>query len=219
MDEVYRQWFDASTVTVDVQMDNSEAFLTDLEIAELTGAPKNSTIIVKKTEKGISFEVANEIFESAMYRLLTVGETGVAISITNEGLELAVQYTGQGIGPRCVIKEIFAAKSLYEELRIEEILVHAYGNFASFDSYPYPMRGYYVWAMMGFDAEIPDGIRNALDKEYQHVTQVSDLMRDDKGREQWLNHGDTIWLTFDLKVNSVSWRLLERFMADRRIEL
>ena len=219
MDSIYSEWFKTDTVTVKVELVESNDFLTTEEIAELTGAPKNSDIVVSQVDGIIEFRVSNEIFAEDMYRYLTADVDGFSYHLTNAVLVLKEQYTKMGIGPRCVIKEIYTARRLREELPIQQIRVDAVGDYQSFHWEKDPLRGYYVWACMGFDAEIPEAVRPKLPQNYAAKLYISDLMLDKEGREEWLRHGESVKLAFDLANDSVSWKILSGYINERNIEL
>ncbi|WP_147330462.1 MULTISPECIES: hypothetical protein [unclassified Duganella] len=219
MDDVYREWFDSKTVSVTVNLQNSDDFLTPIEIAELTGAPKESTILVTRDDKVISFRVSNKIFSEDMFRYLVADSSGISYYIKNVVLALKEEYTKNGIGPRCVIKEIYAAAKLLDELPIKAIKVSAVGDFESFRWKTDPMRGYYVWARMGFDGKIPAAVRQKLSLKYRNLEFISSLMLDIEARKEWLEKGESVELEFDLASGSVSWRLLSQYMNEKGIEL
>jgi len=219
MDAVYRKWFDADTVQVKIEVENPDNFLTVREVVELTGAPKNSKVLVRREESAIAFIISNDIFDEDMYRYLVNETDGLSLYLKNAVMVLKEPFTNQGIGPRCVIKEIFAAKNLSDELPIVSIKVDATGNYDAFHWIKHPLRGYYVWACMGFDGKIPGKVIKQLPARYHHCAHVSELMQEDGGREQWLRHGDTVQLAFDLTPDSISWRLLLEYMTVKGVEL
>ncbi len=219
LDDVYRDWFDSKTVSVTVELQNSAEFLTPFEIAELTGAPKKSTILVTRDDNVISFRVSNEIFSEDMFRYLVADSNSLSYYIKNVVLVLKEEYTKKGIGPRCVIKEIHAAANLLDELPIKVIKVDAVGDFESFRWEKDPMRGYYVWACMGFDGRIPATVLQKLSLKYRELEFISSLMLDIESRKEWLEKGESVELEFDLAPDSVSWNLLTQYMNEKGIEL
>ena len=219
MDDVYKEWFDSSTVTVKVDLKNANDFLTSSEIAELTGAPRDSNILVKQDGAVISFAVSNEIFSEDMYRYLVAEKDGYSYHLKNVVLVLRKEYTQKGIGPRCVIMEIHAAARLANEVPIKSIKVSAVGNYDSFFWENDPLRGYYVWARMGFNGKIPSSILAKVAPQYKNFNLVSDFMLTTGGRNEWLVYGDSVDLEFDLNRNSVSWQLLAQYMNEKGIEL
>jgi hypothetical protein len=219
LDDVYKEWFNTESVSVKVELEQAEEFLTPPEIAELTGAPKNSRILVKTDGKVISFVVSNDIFAEDMHRYLVNESANLNYYLQNSVLVLKEEYTQKGIGPRCVIKEIHTAAKLAPELPINCIKVEAVGNFDSFHWTENPLRGYYVWARMGFDGKIPKSVLEKLPEKYKHHDLISSLMQDDDGRKEWLRHGDSVKLEFDLRPESISWKMLIKYMDENRIQL
>lgn len=76
------------------------------------------------------------------------------------------------------------------------------------------MNGYYSWARMGADADI-GAVRQKLPKELQSATRVSDLMKTPAGRAAWKEHGTTMHMTFDLKPDSTSRRVLADYKKEK----
>jgi hypothetical protein len=220
LDKVYREWFDAATVAVHIAPEYQVGFLTRREVIELTGAPKNSTVFLSTGGKGIEFRVANPIFSEDMFRYLVQNQSGeYEFYLLNAGLVLKSEFSQRGIGSRCVIKEIFAAKRLASGLPIVSVEVSAVGNHASAQLEDDPMRGYYVWATMGFDGKIPEQVRPRLAEKFQGCVLVSDLMSSFEGRYEWFRCGESLDLSFSLADGSASWRVLKQYMLAKEVEL
>ncbi|WP_167088191.1 YhbY family RNA-binding protein [Massilia frigida] len=219
LDAICREWFKTDTVKVKVELDNADEFLSAEEIAELTGAPKDSDIVVSRVGDVIQFRIRNPIFAEDMFRYLTADADGLSYYLTNVVMVLKDEFTNMGIGPRCVVKEIYCARSLHEELPIRCIKLNGVGDYASFHWAKDPLRGYYVWPCMGFDAEIPDAVRTRLPEKYREKRRLSDLMLDEGGRKEWLRHGESVKLAFDLDPGSVSWEVLSHYVREKGIEL
>lgn len=219
MDATYQEWFDPSTVEIAIQLAHPENFLNEREIVELTGAPKNSKILVRQEQSTIAFIVSNDIFDEEMYRYLVLESGGQTLHLYNAVFVLKEPYTNLGIGPRSVIKEIFCATGLSNELPIKTIKVSASGNFESFNWIKNPIRGYYVWPCLGFDGAISPVVRKRLPQRYQYCTRISDLIKTRDGRRLWQIFGESAKLSFDLKTDSISWRLLLNYMYAKGIEL
>jgi hypothetical protein len=219
MDVIYKEWFDTTTVKVSIELAHVRDFLSKTKIIELTGAPKGSLISVKRDGNTIGFKVSNAIFAEDMHYFLVREPDGASYHIKNVVLVLREEFTNQGIGTRCVIKEIHAAAKLAANYPIHSIKLDAIGNHDFFDDEKYPMRGYYVWARIGFDGEIPDSVKPRLSSVYRGCQNISELMRDSQGRKEWLRHGDSAPLTFDLHPNSNSWKLLSQYMNEKEIQL
>jgi glutaminyl-tRNA synthetase len=70
-------------------------------------------------------------------------------------------------------------------------------------------RGYYAFARYGFDAPVPDAVRQKLPEALEAAKNLSDLMRTDAGRKAWEKEGVTVNARFDLQPGSASWSILE----------
>jgi hypothetical protein len=221
LDDVYKEWFDTKSVSVKVELAGADEFLSDDEIINLTGAPGGSEITVTQdeTKTFIEFRIKNDMFASDMVRRLVNIQSGkFTYVLVNDALELKPEFSNRGIGTRCVIKEIFAAGDYLKDL-VESIEVQAYGNYESAQWRVNPLRGYYVWATMGFDADISAVVKSRLSQPFQSFSKISELMATDEGREEWARKGETAHLAFRLCEASTSWKILERYMTEKRIEL
>lgn len=56
LDDIYRVWFKADTVKVNVELEKKNDFLSAEEIVVLTGAPVDSDILVRQVGKLSNFE-------------------------------------------------------------------------------------------------------------------------------------------------------------------
>ncbi|MGF6774874.1 hypothetical protein [Paraburkholderia sp. GAS334] len=224
MDEITRKWFDFDNVSVkfDGAASSIEEWISGREIAKLTGAPKGSEITVSTDEQAIRFQVENEIFQGAMWRyLIQNADDTYSFHIQNRVLDLKEEFSNQGIGPRCVIHEIFGASDLAKAgtVQITRIEAWAVGNIRSFYDSKYPMRGYYVWPSMGFDAAIPATVAPKLEQKFKKCNRIIELVDTEEGLNQWLEHGDEVMVSFDLGLDSPSWKRLGVYMQERGIEL
>ncbi|MDQ1923966.1 hypothetical protein [Massilia pseudoviolaceinigra] len=213
MDPVTAKWFDDKSVTVTRAPELTD-FMSDAGIVRITGAPRASTIHVYSDEHAIAFKVGNDIFDEPMYLYLfqNVNST-CTFYLKNAVFVLKEPFTNGGIGPRCVIREIMeAANWAKQQIPITHIDVSAIGDHASFSLEKNPLRGYYVWATMGFDARIPAGTLARLAPRYRHCKNISELVMTEHGREQWRMHGQSVELSFNLRANSTSWLQLARYM-------
>lgn len=68
--------------------------------------------------------------------------------------------------------------------------------------------GYYVWARLGYDGNIPDDVKKKLPSSFKKAKKVSDLMKTKEGREWWKENGDT----FEAKFDKDSLKILEAYM-------
>jgi hypothetical protein len=72
------------------------------------------------------------------------------------------------------------------------------------------MNGYYTWARLGYDGDIPSHAPKRP-KALADATRVSDLMRSPEGRDWWKKNGVEMEMTFDLDANSNSSKVLDEY--------
>jgi len=99
-------------------------------------------------------------------------------------------------------------------LAIARIECIAAGRFR----HPEGWNGYYVWARLGFNGEIPAWRRGGLPAQFRDVTDMNDLMTRDGGAEWWRRHGATFEAWFDTDPSSTSSQLLDAYLKERHVE-
>jgi hypothetical protein len=220
LDLITERWFDENKVTVNREASLKE-FMSDAQIVRLTGAPACSTIFVTSDAGAIEFKVENDIFQEPMYRYLFQNDDGsFSFYLKNAVLVLVEDLTDEGIGPRCVIHEIYEAKSWTQfGIPIAHIEVSAVGDYSSFVLQKNPLRGYYVWATMGFDGDVPPAVTMRLNEEYKSCKRIVELVSSESGRAEWQRCGETVDLAFDLQDGSPSWNQLNLYMTYKGIEI
>lgn len=218
MDSVTASWFDDSTVTVTRDAEYAD-FMSDAQIARIAGAPRHSTVHIYSDDGVVAFEIRNAVFKEPMYRYLIQNLDGhYSFHLKNVVMVLREEYANRGIGTRCVVREIYeAARWVREAIVITHIDVSAVGNRYSYWLREDPLRGYSVWANLGFDGLIPPAARARLDAPYRRCSKISELVDTTDGRDQWRQHGETVDLSFDLRVGSGSWRQLRKHMKRKGI--
>lgn len=77
------------------------------------------------------------------------------------------------------------------------------------------MVGYYVWARLGFDAELLPLHKEEAKKAGFDVKKVSDLMKTPEGRKYWKDNGSSLEMEFDLSDNSYSMNTLTAYTAKK----
>lgn len=218
MDKTTQAWFDSSTVTV-ARGAGLEAWQTDEELVRLSGAPKDSLLSVTiNANHAIELRVSNpQILREDMVRLLVQEEGGYSFHILNAAFVINDWLLSRGIGPRGVAIQLRQARQLGY---ISRVRTWAVGNRRTFEAES-PLRGYYVWPMMGFNAPLPkhlldhDDLPQGLDAR----STLLDLLASDEGESLWLEQGDSIWVEFDLRFPSRSWERLARYTQQRNIEV
>ncbi len=219
MDATTAKWFDDNSVSV-FRSPDMQGFMQDVQIARITGAPRNSQVHIAADEDAIEFRIVNNIFAEPMYRYLIQRADGsFRFYLKNAVMVLAEKYTNEGIGTRSVIREIFEAAAWANDgIHITHIEVYAAGDYAHFLSPRLPLRGYYVWPMLGFDADIPQAVHAKLRGKSTKCCKISELIATESGRDDWLLNGQSVNLAFDLALGSTSWRQLLSYMKDKGIE-
>ncbi|ALV06756.1 hypothetical protein [Roseateles depolymerans] len=218
MDETTKAWFVTSTVTVKRHRD-LEGWLSDEELIRLSGAPKNSILNVSVLDgRAIELRVTNsDILREDMVRLLIQESDGYSFHVLNAAFVINDWLLSRGIGPRGVVIQLHQARELGF---IRCVRTWALGNRASFEA-EVPLRGYYVWPLMGFDAPIPKHLIDhpELPTQIDRHSSLLDLMSTPEGGAFWFEHGETLWTEFDLRPSSRSWRRLAQYTEDRHIEV
>ena len=72
-------------------------------------------------------------------------------------------------------------------------------------------NGYYTWPRFGFDGPLPPAVKRDLPLGLADAQTVLDLMRCEEGRLWWSDHGTTLEVSFDLTVQSRSWKAFTRY--------
>jgi hypothetical protein len=81
------------------------------------------------------------------------------------------------------------------------------------------LNGYYTWARLGFEGEIPEVVIARLPLAWQGARYVLDLMVDVERRASWRAHGAAFEGTFDLRSGSKSLAVLGAYTSDRGISI
>lgn len=222
MDMATTQWFDVESVTVERAAD-LEGFLTDEELINLAGAPMGSTLKASVTDEGaIELRVSNStLLDEDMVRLLVQEEEGFVFYIVNSVFVLQNSVLGKGIGPRSIAIELEQARALNkEEVLFTRVQTLAVGDRTTFHASP-PLRGYYVWPRMGFDAPLPAALleHQGLPTGLGSSPTLLDVFDVEGGDEFWFEYGSTIKVSFDLAAGSRSWQCHANYAAARNIEV
>ena len=209
--------------------------LTEKQWANLVGAQPGAVVHVFPTgTTGIEIFVDHPDYMAR--RLLRGNQT-----ISNEFMVVAPNKQKHGIAARAISQQVETATEL-GYLTIEAgaagkgthvpIDEHEQSNLIQGLTNP---SGYYTWARLGFDAPLTS-VMKERDKsgwnEWQAIkidfyqrfprettNNVSDLMETEEGRDWWRKYGGYFDGQFDLKVDSVSRRVLAKYLAEKGIEI
>jgi len=217
MDALSAEWFKPESVTI-VDKDNLlQSWLSDEEIARLSGAPKESQVIISLVDGNVELRVKNRILSEDMVRLLVQNDdhSGYSCYIVNSVFVVDPYWQNKGIGARSVAIEILQAQRLKI---VTKITTYAVGNYQAFLASNLPLRGYYVWAVMGFDGDLPPTTLDALPEKFKDCKKVLDLVTSPEGRDVWKQHGQSVTLSFDL-ADERCWNQLRAYMSNRQIEV
>ncbi|WP_156173782.1 hypothetical protein [Cupriavidus basilensis] len=196
---------------VDVSYDPSvsedtRAAMQPAQIARLAGAMDDSRIQVAESAKAIFLTVRHRML-TEMIREIRTGEDGLVL-IVNESFLLKTEYQNQGLGVRSFAIEATEASAQ----DFSKIVTEAVGSRDSAH-----FNGYYTWPRLGYDAELEPGERARLPEPLQYATTVLDLMDSEEGRAWWYENGAGRLMEFDLKPDSRSWAILNRYMQENGI--
>lgn len=219
MDEITRKWFDVATVQVR-RAPELHGWHSDEELIRLSGAPKGSRLDVTLTSDArIELRVQNRdlLCEPLVRRISQSNEGGYIFEIHNAAFVLRPEFRRQGIGSRSVAIELHEARRL---AHFQKVTVSAVGDQTS-STGAMAMVGYYTWACMGFNAELPRDLLHhpSLPKHCRDCTDMIDLLQTNEGQLFWLSFGRSIHLEFQLKEPSRSWDHFRRYAKDRSIEV
>ena len=219
MDEITRKWFDVASVQVR-RAPELHGWYADEELVRLAGAPKGSRLEVTPSPDGaIDLRVINEdLLCEPLVRRISQDESGSYVfEIHNAAFVLRPGFRRQGIGTRSVAIE------LHEALRLghfSKVTTSAVGDWSS-TSGPSAMVGYFAWARMGFNARLPDAVRQNVELPAccRQCEDLNALLATRDGQAFWLRHGRSLHMEFDLAVPSPSWEHFRRYARERNIEV
>lgn len=213
MDRVTAAWFDDKSVAVDRAPELAD-FMSDVNLIRISGAPRGSKVHAFSDEHAIVFRVDNALFHEPVYLyLIQNSEPACSFYLKIAVFVLKEKFTNAGIGPRCVIRPLMEAPAWgRQHIPITHIEVSAIGDATTFGLEKNALRGYYVWATMGFDGPLPAATRAKLPPPYRYCKSIGELVITEQGRDQWRMHGQSVDLSFNLRANSASWLQLARYM-------
>lgn len=218
MDEITRKWFDVRKVEV-VRAPELVLWHTDEELIRLAGAPSGSRLSVTITTSGqVELLVENDLLLSEpMVRYVVQEPDGYAFHIVNAVQAMNASSRGQGIGSRSMSMGLFEASRHQHFRRVRTMAV---GDASSRNALN-PLSGYYLWPRMGFDAELPQALMEHADlpEPLRGTRSLLQLIASEDGLDFWARHGSSLWVEFDLRSGSDSWRALQAFMLERGIQV
>lgn len=120
------------------------------------------------------------------------------LTLYNEAFVIPGDAQGSGEGSRAFGQQVEAAAAI----GVEQILAECARGRG--------MNGYYTWARLGYDAELPEWAQRETG-----LRTISELMATPEGRAWWKEHGQTFAGTFDPRPGSQSRRILDAYLRER----
>lgn len=160
------------------------------EWATLAGAPDKAHVVVSRADAEriyVSWRTSEGSAERSIHKHYIYNEIFTA------------EQSGGGLGLRAFGRQVeFASKLGFSKIKTE----------AAKSDY---FVGYKVWPKLGYDGPVSAYTKSVLPKQFSKATKISDLMRSQKGREAWAEHGEQTHMTFDLTKGSYSQRVLAAY--------
>lgn len=152
-------------------------------------------IMVNASTKG-GLNHANRVFENG--------------NLKNESFQLVKELQGKGAGSDFFHQQVLNS----EKIGVKEIhtVAERYDNPAN------PTNGYYTWARLGYNGNIPDPVYAKMGYDQRDALpnkKVSDLMATEAGRQFWKEYGVTTKMSFDPKAGSTNRMILDKYMQER----
>lgn len=216
MDATTQKWFNSSTVKVE-RDPTLQGFHTDEELIRLSGAPANSTLKVSVIrDVSIELRVVNPTVVKEMVRYVFQEPGEYAFYIVNAVFVLQDNLLSKGIGPRSISIQLEQAK----ELGYKRVQTFAVGDWPNFNA-AMPLRGYYVWPLMGFDAEILSTLLQhpSFPNGLSATPNLLELFATTQGEKFWLIYGSSIHVKFELAAGSGSWIRHAKYVWQRNIKV
>ena len=188
-----------------------KTFLTKEELAQLSGAIDGSELTITERETSefpviLRIKITNdEIYQKPAYQTLRLGHDG-NLSLVIDLQKIKQEKQGQGISSFALRQQIRLAQSL----GIDRLETFAIGDIDDPEH-----NGYYTWARLGFNADIPDSIRAKLPENLKQVEDIADLMLSTEGRSFWKQNGSDVALKFDLASGSKSIKILKTYLWEK----
>jgi hypothetical protein len=194
--------------------------LNSHELMDIVGAPSYAkTTVATAGSDGlvISWDVPKSKLPNNHYqnpgtasalRVVTKDDDG-NLAMINHFLD--IQKSGRGKGVRIFAKQVKSAM----ELGITKIKTSASGS-AEDEHY----NGYYTWAKLGYNLEIPNHLREQAKKSgFGDVTNTHELFSEPGGIQWWRENGHEAEGIFDLTPGSDSLKMLHGYMKAKGISV
>ena len=175
----------------------------------LVGAPDGATVHVLPWEvesrPALRLELHHAWLEGPALRVVFQDSDGDT-AIYNEFMRVR-DDAPDGVGTRILAHQVRAARALGVAYLAADAEGSPTGTF----------NGYYTWARLGFNGDVPAGVARALPQQFRDVTDLLDLLDRPGGATWWRANGRSFFGTFDLSDGSRSLRVLADYTSGKGI--
>ncbi|MCB1890091.1 MAG: GNAT family N-acetyltransferase [Rhodocyclaceae bacterium] len=189
---------------------------SDPHISGLAGCLNGATVTSGKAGKVILIVVDHPYFlHPMMLRIAPELSSGKYRNgqLTLYKIHIHPRWQRRGLGTRIVALQLRAAA----QLGLSSAIGATIRRDSDIDDQC--QNGYYTFARLGFDAEIPAELKAETSERFSSILRVQQLMSLEGGRQFWKAKGVATKMTFDLSHGSSDWVVLDSYMRDNNVSL
>jgi hypothetical protein len=181
------------------------------EWGHLAGMPDGATIHVVPWEvegrPAVRLEIHHPWLDGPALRIVYQDQAG-RTAVYNEFMRVR-DDAPDGVGTRILMHQVRAARTL----GVAYVAADAEGS-------PFgTLNGYYTWARLGFNGEIPSSVRAKMPPTLRDALDLLDLMDRPGGAAWWKANGRTFYGVFELRDGSRSVKTLDDYTSGRGIAI
>lgn len=177
--------------------------VTAKQVARLVGAPDGAHVTIESAYGGALRTSISHPYITRQTR--TISNEGGQLVISNDYFR-ASNNAPKGFGSKVFARQVQAAR----QAKASRIDTYAAGNASDTG-----FNGYYTWARFGYNAPLYKSEIAALPSNLRGATNLNQLMAKG-GASWWKTHGEGRDMSFDLRKNSVSLRVLSAYLRGSR---
>ncbi len=179
-------------------------------IALLSGAVAESVLTITEWEtddfQALRIKISNDNIYNPPAKVVLKSDKNNHLTLVVDLQMIQPDMQGKGISAFALRQQVRMAKWL----GVENLTAFAIGDINDPKHH-----GYYAWARLGFNAEIPNSLREKLPEQLKSAQELADLMETQQGREWWRQHGSDIAVKFDLSSGSKSLKILRKYLFEK----